>query len=102
MRTIKELIENGIFREEMTIEEENAFLEYWYKKYEDTGFCETFDTTYIDFCKDKIGKKFKVIERIKQPDADTECLPMWKIQFEDGSFANVYPEEICLLERKDK
>lgn len=100
MRTIKELIENDISRDEMTIEEENVFLEYWYNKYEETGFCETFDTSYTDFCEKQKGQKFEVIERVKQPDADTECLPMWKIKFEDGSFADVYPEEICKLERE--
>ena len=100
MRTIEQLINENIDRRDMTKEEEKIFLEYWYKKYEETGFCETFYTTYEDFFNDKIGEKFKVIERVKQPDADTECLPMWKIQFEDGTIASVYPEEICKLERE--
>jgi hypothetical protein len=28
-----------------------------------------------------------------------ECLPAWKIEFEDGHKMEAYPEEICIFER---
>ena len=76
------------------------FITDCYDMYETEGFCETFNTTYSDYIKYN-GKKFKKIRRAKKSDGyDTESLPAWQIEFEDGVKIFAYPEEICKAERK--
>jgi hypothetical protein len=40
------------------------------------------------------NKPFKVIDRLTEKECDLECLPMWKIKFEDGEIIHAYPDEI--------
>lgn len=93
-------------REHLTIDEERAFVNDCYDLYEHIGFAETFETPYTDKEKYK-GMKFTVLDRVKEfseeikEGNDLECLPMWKIQFENGDITEAYPEEICLEERKE-
>ena len=92
-------------REHLTEEEERAFVNDCYDTYEHIGFAETFGTPYTGE-KHLLGKNFTVIGRVMEyPEdkngADLECLPMWKIRFEDGFEMVAYPEEICLEERKE-
>lgn len=103
MRTIEELIEENIYREEMTQEEHQAFVEYWFDKYEKFGFCDTFESPYdLSYAnKQYEGKCFQVIARCTTNDCDLETLPMWRIEFEDGYQTDAYPEEICRLEREN-
>lgn len=103
MRSIEELLKNNIDRSDMTEEEEYAFVEYWFKKYAEGGFCETFQSPFDIPDKDKpyVGKPFKVICECDTETVDLECLPMWGIELEDGHIMNAYPEEICLLECDD-
>lgn len=103
MRSIEELLKNNIDRSDMTEEEEYAFVEYWFKKYAEAGFCETFQSPFDIPDKDKpyVGKPFKVICECDTETVDLECLPMWGIEFEDGHIMQAYPEEICLLEQEN-
>ena len=42
----------------------------------------------------EFGRSFEVIGRTTEKDADLECLPMWKIRFDDGFEMDAYPDEI--------
>lgn len=98
MRSVEELIHNQVNREDMTGEEERAFVEYWFNKYEETGFLEKFHSVYGE-TEDYKGKKFKVLNRCKEGTRwDLETLPAWNIEFENGEKLEAYPEEICKLE----
>ena len=109
MRTIEELLNENVLREDMTEEEEKIFVNYWFDKYESEGFAKVFYSPYNLMLGDLTkynGKKFEVISRVKPLDedengADLECLPMWNIKFEDGHTAAAYPEEIIPSEIKD-
>lgn len=61
-RTVDELIRDNISRDEMSKVEEKTFVEYWYDKYEETGFVERFTTPYKND-KQFEGKSFKVLGR---------------------------------------
>mgnify|MGYP003538590836 CR=1 FL=1 len=105
MRTVEQLIAENISRTEMTYEEEVAFVNYWYDKYEKEGFCNTFLSPYMQY-KRYNGQGFDVLKRVSiDGDAnlvfDLECLPVWNIRFAGGFETFAYPEEICLAERKD-
>ena len=104
MRTIQELIDKNIYREEMTTEEHLMFVDYWFNEYEKGGFCEIFKSPFELKDKDQpyIGKPFKVIGRVTTEGADLETLPMWCIEFEDGHKMNAYPEEITVIERDEE
>lgn len=98
-RTVEQLIEENIARDQMTEEEEKAFVEYWYDKYEETGFTETFSSPYSGYEKCQ-GQLFEVVGRCQVDDEhDLEALPMWRIRFGDGVETEAFPEEICVLER---
>ena len=93
-------------RENLTEDEERAFVNDCYDTYEHIGFAETFGTPYTGE-KHLVGKKFTVLGRVKEytedkNGTDLECLPMWNIRFEDGFEMAAYPEEICLAERNYK
>lgn len=89
----------------LTEDEERTFVDECFNTYEYIGFAKTFETPYSDKRKYK-GMKFTVLGRVKEfseeekEGNDLECLPMWKIQFENGDITDAYPEEICLVERK--
>jgi len=90
-------------RENLSYEEEKAFVNDCFETYEHIGFAKTFGTPYTGE-KHLLGKKFIVVGRVKELSEDTngadlECLPMWNIRFEDGTEMAAYPEEICLIER---
>ena len=97
MRTIKELLAQNVERYDMSEEEMALFINYWFDEYERTGFCETFHAFYGDF-KEYDGKKFAVVERCNELNADLDSLPMWNIRFGDGNVIGAFPEEICKLE----
>ena len=90
-------------RDNLSYEEEKNFVKDCFDTYEHIGFAETFGTPYTGE-KHLVGKKFIVLDRVKELSedsngADLECLPMWNIRFEDGFEMPAYPEEICLAER---
>lgn len=85
-------------RNDLSYEEEKAFVADCFDTYEHIGFASTFDTPYGDQ-KKYVGMKFSVLGRLDERQADLESLPMWKIQFEDGEIVDAFPEEICLAER---
>ena len=53
------------------------------------------------------GRNFTVVGRVKPVDedreggADLECLPMWYVQFSDGTKLAVYSEEVIPSEIKN-
>lgn len=73
--------------------------EYWFNRYEKTGFLDTFDSPYETGHKYN-GMRFKVLSRCGEG-WDSECLPAWNIQLENGDKLEAYPEEICKSERDD-
>ena len=90
-------------RDNLSYEEEKAFVEDCFDTYEHIGFANTFGTPY-DGERKYVGMKFAVLGRVRDiavdiNGADLECLPMWHIQFENGEVIAAYPEEICLAER---
>ena len=88
-------------REHMSWDEEVSFINYWFNKYEEEQFSKVFTSPYEEN-KCHLGKSFVVLNRmwVKTEDdngvdtSDLECLPSWKIQFEDGQTMVAYPEEI--------
>lgn len=94
------------YREEMTRERELAFVEDCFTCYEGEGFAKNFWSQGSDY-KEYIGKPFTVIGRVPEHDdqhkdgADLECLPMWKIRFDDGKEIDAYPDEIIVREMID-
>ena len=96
MRSLEELLKNDISRENMTVEEERMFVEYWFNNYEETGFLEKFHQVY-DETDAFNNKPFKVLSRCKEGEWNLECLPAWNIEFENGETLEAYPEEICKL-----
>lgn len=109
MRTIEELLKLGVYREDMTVEEEKIFVNYWFDKYESEGFSKVFCSPF-DFPDENStkynGKKFEVIGRVNPLDEDAngaylEFLPMWTIKFKDGYTMAAYPEEIIPSEIKN-
>lgn len=93
-------------REEMSIERERAFVEDCFACYEQEGFAPKFWSQGGDFPQ-YIGKPFIVLGRVPEYDdqhkngADLECLPMWRIQFEDGTGICAYSDEIIPSEMVD-
>lgn len=86
-------------RSKMSAEQEAEFLKHCYELYEKEGFAKVFWTqdTSHRAC---LGQPFTVIGRLTQDEADTECLPMWKIRFQDGFEMDAFPEEIIPSEMK--
>jgi len=110
MRTVKELFEKHIQREDMTTEEHIAFINYWFDKYEKEGFSKVFCSPYQLTDGEgnwRNGQKYTVLGRVKpmfedkENGADLDTLPLWEIQFEDGYKMAAYQEEIIPSEIKD-
>lgn len=81
-------------REEMTREQEKEWIEDCYSLYEKEGFARCFWSCGGDY-KEYHEKPFKVLRRTKESDGfDMECLPAWRIEFEDGKLLDAYPDEI--------
>lgn len=82
--------------------DDDMFLTYKndaFEMYENTGFSETYHSLYDDETIHN-GKRFKVIKRADytKGDCDMEQLPMWYIEFEDGTSHMAFPEEIAKVE----
>lgn len=88
-----------MYRDEMTESQENEFIDLCYQAYEQEGFSKVFWSQGRDY-KERHNQPFEVVGRVKQPEADTECLPMWKIKFKDGCVISAYPDEIIPREMK--
>ena len=100
MRNIEELKALGLSRDQMTEDEERAWVDHLFDEYEKAGFSEVFHTPYEQY-KERIGQKYQVIGRCTEQDCDLECLPMWKIRFEDGVETCAHEVEICKLEQME-
>lgn len=89
-------------RNEMDFETELEFIEDAFNMYETSGFSATYHSIGIDDGKDFNGVAFQVIGRAsyKNGDCDFEQLPMWHIEFEDGTKYMAFPEEITEIERE--
>ena len=89
------------YKDEMTEERMREFVKDCFDTYEQTEkVADTFWELGGDF-PDYVGKPFQIIGRVTEEDADLECLPMWKIRFEDGKEMEAYPEEIFEREQKE-
>lgn len=88
-------------RSEMDFETELEFIEDAFNMYETSGFSATYHSIYKDET-DFNGVAFQVIGRAsyKDGDCDFEQLPMWHIEFEDGTKYMAFPEEITKIERE--
>lgn len=88
-------------REEMDFETEAQYVQDCFDTYEASGFMPVYCSPYEQY-QHYNGFKFHVDRRISplNDDVDLECLPQWKITFEDGTQIDAYPEEICIEERK--
>ena len=59
-------------------------------------FRQTFTTPFDQYA-EREGQKFVVLKELDETDGiDLECLPMWRIQFDDGFVTEAWPEEILL------
>lgn len=94
------------YRDEMTEDRERAFVEDCFACYEGEGFAKKF-WSQDDSLKEYVGKPFTVVGRVPEYDdqhtdgVDLECLPMWKIHFEDGKEIDAYPDEIIPSKMRD-
>lgn len=88
-------------RNEMDFETELEFIEDAFNMYETSGFSATYHSIYKDES-ELNGVAFQVIGRAsyKDGDCDFEQLPMWHIEFEDGTKHMAFPEEITKIERE--
>ena len=88
-------------RNKMDFETEVEFIEDVFNMYETSGFSATYHSIYDDE-KELNGVAFQVIGRAsyKDGDCDFEQLPMWHIEFEDGTKHMAFPEEITKIERE--
>lgn len=88
-------------RSEMDFETELEFIEDAFNMYETSGFSATYHSIYEDE-NELNGVAFQVIGRAsyKDGDCDFEQLPMWHIEFEDGTKHMAFPEEITKVERE--
>lgn len=98
--SFEELNNNYPERFLMSYEQELAYVEDCFDTYENIGFEKTFQTEYDDLSQYN-GMKFEVIERLREPEADLETLPLWRIKLENGKVVVCYPEEICTAERME-
>lgn len=89
-----------MIRDEMSEEEERAFVEDCFKLYEQEGFSPRYWSPFTDNA-ERIGQKVEIIGRCAAgEDCDLEVLPMWKARLEDGTELDVYPEEVVPKEMK--
>lgn len=64
-----------------------------FKKYEEKTPSDCFISTIKDYRKYD-GASFKIIRRLTEEECDIECMPMWKIQFDNGDIIDAFSEEI--------
>lgn len=86
-------------RSTMSVEMEEAFVRDCFNYYEQEGFAKKFWTPHSDYA-NRIGQSFKVVGRCSTEDSDLSVLPMWDIEFSDGSIIGAYPEEIIPREMR--
>ena len=86
-------------RDDMSVQKEREFVNHCFDLYEKEGFSEKFWTPYEGEA-EHIGKKFKVIGRCSEDRNDLCTLPLWDIEFEDGTQLTAHPEEIIPSEIK--
>lgn len=88
-------------RSEMDFETELEFIEDCFNMYETSGFSATYHSIYKEES-ELNGVAFQVIGRASYSngDCDFEQLPMWHIEFEDGTKHMAFPEEITKIERE--
>lgn len=88
-------------RSEMDFETELEFIEDAFNMYETSGFSATYHSIYKEES-ELNGVAFQVIGRASHTngDCDFEQLPMWHIEFEDGTKHMAFPEEITKIERE--
>jgi hypothetical protein len=89
-------------RSEMDFETELEFIEDCFNMYETSGFSATYHSIDVDDENNFEGVAFQVIGRASysKGDCDLEQLPMWHIEFEDGTKHMAFPEEITKIERE--
>lgn len=96
-----------MLRENMSREEEIKYVNKCFAEYEKEGFSKIFISPYkMDDGVDRQGFSFEVLGRLRassetdygEDTADLECLPLWKIKFEDGKIIAACPEEIIKSE----
>ena len=80
--------------ESMPEEVMREFIQDKFEAYEEAGFCETAIMDHSDYEKYN-NQPFKIVRRLTEEDCDLECLPMWRIEFNDGFQVDVYADEIC-------
>lgn len=86
-------------RDEMTVEEEEAFVADCYKLYEKEGFSPRYWSPFTDNA-ERVGLPIEIVGRVEEDEAhDLECLPMWKARL-DGCEFEVFPEEVVPSEMK--
>lgn len=58
---------------------------------------KTFNSPYEQHA-NRIGQSFTVLSVIDKPDEshDEECLPMYRVRFEDGTEIEAWPEEVIV------
>ncbi len=82
--------------QEMTPEQMKSLRDFPHSYcYKEGKFLETFQSPYLQYAH-RIGCKFTVLRELTDVERDPEVGPMWKIQFEDGSVIDAWPEEICV------
>lgn len=84
-------------RSDLDENEHRLFVTDCFDTYEGFGFIDTFQSPFEENEKYN-GRKFTVLRRLTEEDADLECLPMWRIRFGKGKEFDAYPEEICFAE----
>ena len=101
-------------RGNLSEENEMSFVEDCFNLYEGEGFADKFWTPYgshmyntaCDHHADYIGMSYSVRRRTpvqnvsSSEGTDLQCLPMWDIEFEDGTVISAYPEEIIPSEMR--
>lgn len=85
----------------MSEDRRREFVNDCFNCYEQEGFAKRFwSPSSYDSYKERIGQSFKVIGRCTTEESDLESLPMWNIEFSDGTAIGAYPEEIIPSEMK--
>lgn len=86
-------------REEMSEEEEEAFVADCYKLYEKEGFSPKYWSPFTDNA-ERVGTSIEIVGRIEVDTShDLGVLPMWKARL-DGQEFEVFPEEVIPSEMK--
>ncbi len=78
-----------------------AFKNDCFAMYEHHGFTKKFDSPY-DEGKEHHNMSFKVLRRANTSECDLEAMPLWLVEFENGDTAYCYPEEITVIETKNR